>query len=245
MWNSVWNLKTTKQKKVYGKFAIKQLYSSFLMLLQILRDIGSPMQRHICCSSPLQNQSTQSVLPLTAALHPQPPTGFIWGKRASLSGEGRGDREWEEDQEDGKSYCTWVQSRFVDGMARKHLKHGKDCHMLAKCALIWTHAAPLSDLSTHSGFAANKFQLPALNTPTVFWLSPGNWLCCKSKLHWKINIYHPWMSEELKQKVFFLFSFMLDGEALDGLMVSPSLSALANLTLSSFLLSGIQCIWSQ
>lgn len=72
-----------------------------------------------------------------------PPTGFIWGEGASHSWEGKGDRERERDQEEGKSYCTCVQSCLVDGAARKHLTDGKECHIPAKYALIQTHAAPL------------------------------------------------------------------------------------------------------
>lgn len=63
----------------------------------------------------------------------------------------------------GKLYCTCVQLCLTDGAARKHLKHGEECHMLAKCAFIKTHAAPLSDLS----FTANIFQLPTLAAFTV------------------------------------------------------------------------------
>lgn len=48
--------------------------------------------------------------------------------------------------------------------------------------------------------------------------------------------------KRIETEFLFFFYFMLDRVALDGLMVSASLSTLAKLTLSSFLLSGIQCI---
>lgn len=67
-----------------------------------------------------------------------PPAEFIWGERASHSrGGGR-------DQEEGRAYCTCVKSCLVDGMVRKHLKHGRKCHILAKRVFIQTHAAPLT-----------------------------------------------------------------------------------------------------
>lgn len=176
--------KTTKKTSVENLPSHPLNSSTFFpVFLQILRDMsGLHAARDLLLIS-TSNQGTQPVPPQTAALHPYHRLGLYEVKELHTVGRVRGDRERERDQEEGKSYRTCVQSCVVGGTARKHLKHGKECHMLATCALIQTHAAPLSDLSTRSGFTTKIFQLPALNTPTVFQLSPGDWLCSESQLY--------------------------------------------------------------
>lgn len=138
------------------------------------------MQRQICCSSPLQT-----------SVHSQsfciPTTSWVYMRWKSFTQYVGRRRPWTKERSRGKEITLYLHSvRPVDGTVGKHLKHGKECHMLVKCAIIQAHAATLT-LAYTLGFTTKIFQLPALSMPTILWLSPGAWLSCKSKLSWKKN----------------------------------------------------------
>lgn len=136
------------------------------VVLHVKRHKQASMLRQSCCSSPLQTRvHSQSCRTPPLCIATTSRVYMRWRRLTQWGGTGGSERAG--DEKDGKSHCTRAQSCLMDGTARSHLKHGKERHMPAKCALIQTHAAPLSDPSWRSGFTANTFQLPALSTPTV------------------------------------------------------------------------------
>lgn len=130
------------------------------MLLYILRDISSLPAVSALLLISTSNQGAQPVPPQTATLHPHHQLGLYEVKEFHTVGrEGETGNEREIKSMEIVLYscsvmpCGWHSKKTSKTWCRMSHAH-KICFNI--------NAAPLSDLSSHSGFTTNTFQLPAL-----------------------------------------------------------------------------------